>query len=168
MTIVCGDSHTATHGAFGALAFGIGTTEVGHVLATQCLLQSKPKTLGIRIEGELKAGVTAKDVILHVIGTIGVDGGTGSVIEYHGSTVRAMDMESRMTLCNMSIEAGARAGMIAPDQVTLDYLRGRELAPAEEDFDARAEQWLALASDEGAVFDREVTLDATGHDHRLR
>ncbi len=124
MTIVCGDSHTATHGAFGALAFGIGTTEVGHVLATQCLLQRKPKTLGIRIEGELQPGVTAKDVILHVIGTIGVDGGTGSVIEYFGRTVRAMDMESRMTLCNMSIECGARAGMVAPDQVTFDYLQG--------------------------------------------
>jgi 3-isopropylmalate/(R)-2-methylmalate dehydratase large subunit len=129
MTIVCGDSHTATHGAFGALAFGIGTTEVGHVLATQCLLQSKPATLGIQIEGELGRGVSAKDVILHVIGTIGVDGGTGSVIEYVGSTVRAMDMESRMTLCNMSIECGARAGMVAPDDVTFAISRA-PMAPA--------------------------------------
>ena len=123
MTIVCGDSHTSTHGAFGALAFGIGTTEVGHVLASQCLLQSKPKTLGIRIEGELTPGVTAKDVILHIIGEIGVDGGTGSVIEYYGSTVRAMDMDSRMTLCNMSIECGARAGMVAPDDTTFGTLK---------------------------------------------
>ena len=160
MTIVCGDSHTATHGAFGALAFGIGTTEVGHVLATQCLLQSKPKTLGIRIDGELGPGVTAKDVILHVIGAIGVDGGTGSVIEYHGSTVRAMDMESRMTLCNMSIECGARAGMVAPDETTFDYLRGRQLAPTGEAWERAVEDWKTLRTDPDASYDRLVTIDA--------
>jgi len=161
MTIVCGDSHTATHGAFGALAFGIGTTEVGHVLATQCLLQSKPKTLGIRIEGELQTGVTAKDVILHVIGTIGVGGGTGSVIEYFGSTIRAMDMDGRMTVCNMSIECGARAGMVAPDQVTFDYLQGRPMAPAEADWERAVADWQTLKTDTGAAFDRLVEIDAT-------
>jgi 3-isopropylmalate/(R)-2-methylmalate dehydratase large subunit len=161
MTIVCGDSHTATHGAFGALAFGIGTTEVGHVLATQCLLQSKPNTLGIRIEGELALGVTAKDVILHVIGTIGVDGGTGSVIEYFGSTVRAMDMESRMTMCNMSIECGARAGMVAPDQVTFDFLAGRPLAPAGAAWERAVADWKKLVTDPGARYDRLVEIDAT-------
>lgn len=160
MTIVCGDSHTATHGAFGALAFGIGTTEVGHVLATQCLLQRKPQTLGIRVEGDLKAGVTAKDVILHIIGTIGVDGGTGSVIEYHGSTIRAMDMESRMTLCNMSIECGARAGMVAPDQVTFDYLEGRLMSPAGKEWDEAVAYWKTLSTDEGAQFDRLVEIRA--------
>jgi 3-isopropylmalate/(R)-2-methylmalate dehydratase large subunit len=164
MTIVCGDSHTATHGAFGALAFGIGTTEVGHVLATQCLLQSKPATLGIQIDGELGRGVSAKDVILHVIGTIGVDGGTGSVIEYFGSTVRAMDMESRMTLCNMSIECGARAGMVAPDEVTLAYLKGRPLAPAGVEWDRAVADWKTLASDlasdAGSAFDSLVKIDA--------
>jgi 3-isopropylmalate/(R)-2-methylmalate dehydratase large subunit len=160
MTIVCGDSHTATHGAFGALAFGIGTTEVGHVLATQCLLQSKPGTLGIRIEGELGPGVTAKDVILHVIGAIGVGGGTGSVIEYFGSAVRAMDMESRMTLCNMSIECGARAGMVAPDQATFDYLEGRQLAPRGEDWVRAVEDWKTLKTDPGASYDRLVEIDA--------
>ena len=123
MTVVCGDSHTATHGAFGALAFGIGTSEVGHVLATQCLLQRRPKTLSITVEGELAPGVTAKDLILHVIGVIGVNGGTGCVIEYRGSAIRALSMDERMTVCNMSIEAGARAGLIAPDEVTFDYLR---------------------------------------------
>jgi 3-isopropylmalate/(R)-2-methylmalate dehydratase large subunit len=161
MTIVCGDSHTATHGAFGALAFGIGTTEVGHVLATQCLLQSKPKTLGIRIEGELQPGVTAKDVILHVIGAIGVGGGTGSVIEYFGSTIRAMDMDSRMTVCNMSIECGARAGMVAPDQVTFDYLEGRPMAPAGDDWARAVADWRTLKTDPGAAFDRLVEIDAT-------
>ena len=161
MTIVCGDSHTATHGAFGALAFGIGTTEVGHALATQCLLQSKPKTLGIRINGELKAGVTAKDVILHVIGAIGVDGGTGSVIEYHGSTVRAMDMDSRMTICNMSIECGARAGMVAPDETTFQYLEGRQMAPHGELWDAAVADWKKLKTDPGANYDRLVEIDAT-------
>ena len=160
MTIVCGDSHTATHGAFGALAFGIGTTEVGHVLATQCLLQSKPNTLGIRIEGELQRGVTAKDVILHVIGAIGVGGGTGSVIEYFGSTVRAMDMEGRMTMCNMSIECGARAGMVAPDQTTFDYLRGRPMAPAGSDWEAAVADWKTLRTDPGATYDRLVEFNA--------
>jgi 3-isopropylmalate/(R)-2-methylmalate dehydratase large subunit len=161
MTIVCGDSHTATHGAFGALAFGIGTTEVGHVLATQCLLQSKPKTLGIHIDGELGAGVTAKDVILHVIGAIGVDGGTGSVIEYHGSTVRAMDMESRMTMCNMSIECGARAGMVAPDETTFQYLEGRKMAPRGDLWEAAVADWKTLKTDPGASYDHLVEIDAT-------
>jgi 3-isopropylmalate/(R)-2-methylmalate dehydratase large subunit len=161
MTIVCGDSHTATHGAFGALAFGIGTTEVGHVLASQCLLQHKPKTLGIRIEGELNPGVSAKDVILHVIRTIGVDGGTGSVIEYYGGTIRAMSMEGRMTVCNMSIECGARAGLIAPDQVTFDYLQGRPMAPQGADWDAAVADWKTLKTDPGAAFDRQVEIDAT-------
>jgi len=161
MTIVCGDSHTATHGAFGALAFGIGTTEVGHVLASQCLLQHKPKTLGIRIEGELRPGVSAKDVILHVIRTIGVDGGTGSVIEYYGGTVRGMDMENRMTLCNMSIECGARAGMVAPDQVTIDYLRGRPMAPKGENWAAAVADWESLKTDPGASYDAQVDIDAS-------
>lgn len=160
MTIVCGDSHTATHGAFGALAFGIGTTEVGHVLATQCLLQHKAKTLGIRIEGELNPGVTAKDVILHVIGSIGVHGGTGSVIEYHGSTVRAMDMESRMTMCNMSIECGARAGMVAPDEKTFAYIEGRPMAPSGDDWVRAVEDWKTLKTDPGAKYDRLVEIDA--------
>jgi 3-isopropylmalate/(R)-2-methylmalate dehydratase large subunit len=160
MTIVCGDSHTSTHGAFGALAFGIGTTEVGHVLATQCLLQRKPRTLAVTIEGPLGAGVGAKDVALHVVATLGVAGGTGHVIEFRGSTVRAFDMEQRMTLCNMAIEAGARAGMIAPDQTTLRYLQGRPAAPHGADWDATCARWLALASDEGAVHDRELRIDA--------
>jgi 3-isopropylmalate/(R)-2-methylmalate dehydratase large subunit len=160
MTIVCGDSHTATHGAFGALAFGIGTTEVGHVLATQCLLQSKPKTLGIRIDGELQRGVTAKDVILHVIGTIGVGGGTGSVIEYFGSTVSAMDMEGRMTMCNMSIECGARAGMVAPDEITFSYLEGRPMAPAGKGWERAVADWKTLFTDPGADFDHLVEIDA--------
>jgi len=161
MTIVCGDSHTATHGAFGALAFGIGTTEVGHVLASQCLLQRKPKTLGIRIEGKLGPGVGAKDLILHVIRTIGVDGGTGSVIEYYGSTVRDLDMEGRMTLCNMSIECGARAGMVAPDQVTFDYLQGRPMAPQGEVWDAAVADWKTLTTDAGARYDTHVEIDAS-------
>ena len=161
MTIVCGDSHTSTHGAFGALAFGIGTTEVGHVLASQCLLQSKPKTLGIRIEGDLAPGVTAKDVILHIIGEIGVDGGTGSVIEYFGSTVRAMDMDSRMTLCNMSIECGARAGMVAPDETTFDYLEGRPMAPQGADWDTAVADWKSLNTDPGALYDARVEIDAS-------
>lgn len=160
MTIVCGDSHTATHGAFGALAFGIGTSEVGHVLATQCLLQRKPKTLSITIDGELAPGVGAKDLILHVIGVIGVNGGTGHVIEYRGSAIRALSMEQRMTVCNMSIEAGARAGLIAPDEVTFDYLRGRQRVPHGEDFDAAVEGWQQLHTDDGARFDREVRIDA--------
>jgi len=160
MTIVCGDSHTATHGAFGALAFGIGTTEVGHVMATQCLLQSKPKTLGIRIEGELKPGVTPKDVILHVIGTIGVGGGTGSVIEYFGSTIRSMNMEGRMTVCNMSIECGARAGLVAPDDTTFTYLEGRKKVPTGEDWNKAVADWRNLRTDPGAAFDRLVEIDA--------
>ena len=161
MTIVCGDSHTSTHGAFGALAFGIGTTEVGHVLASQCLLQRKPKTLGIRIEGELALDVTAKDVILHIIGNIGIDGGTGSVIEYYGSTVRAMDMDSRMTLCNMSIECGARAGMVAPDDTTFDYINGRPMAPQDADWDTAVTDWKTLKTDPGAAYDAQVNIDAS-------
>ena len=160
MTIVCGDSHTATHGAFGALAFGIGTSEVGHVMATQCLLQRKPKTLAITIDGELGPGVTAKDLILHVIGVIGVNGGTGHVIEYRGPAIRSLSMDERMTVCNMSIEAGARAGLIAPDEVTFDYLRGRPRVPQGVDFDTAVARWSEFRSDDGAVFDREVRIDA--------
>ena len=160
-TIVCGDSHSSTHGAFGALAFGIGTTEVGHVLATQCLLQRKPKTLAVNVEGHLPAGVTAKDVILAVIGEIGVDGGTGHVIEYRGNAIRALDMEARMTICNMSIEGGARAGMIAPDDTTFDYLQGRERAPQGEDWDAAVTRWKTLRTDDDAAFDKSVTIDAS-------
>lgn len=160
MTIVCGDSHTATHGAFGALAFGIGTTEVGHVMASQCLLQNKAKTLGIQIEGELGHGVTPKDVILHVIGKIGVGGGTGSVIEYFGSTIRAMDMAGRMTVCNMSIECGARAGLVAPDDTTFAFLEGRPKAPAGEDWKKAVADWRTLKTDPGAVFDQLVEVDA--------
>ena len=160
MTIVCGDSHTATHGAFGALAFGIGTTEVGHVLATQCLLQRKPETLAVTVEGELQPGVSAKDLILHIVGKLGVDGGAGHVIEYRGSTVRALDMEGRMTLCNMSIEAGARAGLVAPDDVTFDYLRGRPNVPIGLDFDYAVERWRGFASDAGAQDARELRIDA--------
>lgn len=157
MTVVCGDSHTATHGAFGALAFGIGTSEVGHVLATQCLLQRKAKSMRVTIDGRLRPGVSGKDMALAVIAAIGFGGGTGYVIEYAGEAVRALDMEGRMTLCNMSIEAGARAGMIAPDQTTIDWLRGRRHVPA--DYEAAAADWLALATDPGAVFDKEVVLD---------
>ncbi len=160
-TIVCGDSHTSTHGAFGALAFGIGTTEVGHVLATQCLLQRKPKTLAVNVEGTLPAGVGAKDLILAIIGQIGVDGGTGHVIEYRGDAIRAMDMDARMTICNMSIEGGARAGMIAPDDTTFAYLEGRERSPQGADWDAAVEGWRGLATDDGAEFDRSVSIDAS-------
>ncbi|MGA2398749.1 MAG: 3-isopropylmalate dehydratase large subunit [Steroidobacteraceae bacterium] len=160
MTIVCGDSHTSTHGAFGALAFGIGSTEVGHVLATQCLLQRKPKTFAVNVEGRLLPGVTAKDLILAIIGAIGVSGGTGHVFEYRGSAVRALSMEERMTMCNMSIEAGARAGMIAPDEITFDYLRGRPRAPAGRDWELALERWTSLKSDAGAAFDRGVDIDA--------
>jgi 3-isopropylmalate/(R)-2-methylmalate dehydratase large subunit len=159
-TIVCGDSHTSTHGAFGALAFGIGTTEVGHVLATQCLLQSKPKTLAINVNGRLKPGVTAKDLVLAIIGKIGVGGGTGHVIEFRGPAIRALNMDERMTVCNMSIEAGARAGMIAPDEVTFAYVRGRPRAPQGVDWERAVAHWRELATDEGALFDREVTIDA--------
>ena len=160
-TIVCGDSHSSTHGAFGALAFGIGTTEVGHVLATQCLLQRKPKTLEINVKGTLPAGVGAKDLILALIGTIGVNGGTGHVIEYRGEAIEAMDMESRMTICNMTIEAGARAGMIAPDRTTFDYLKGRPRAPQGTDWDAAVERWTKLRTDDDAEFDNSVTIDAS-------
>lgn len=160
-TIVCGDSHSSTHGAFGALAFGIGTTEVGHVLATQCLLQRKPKTLAINIEGRLQPGVGAKDLILAIIGQIGVDGGTGHVIEYRGEAIEAMDMESRMTICNMSIEAGARAGMIAPDETTFRYLKGRGRAPQGADWDSAVARWRELRTDDEAEFDRSITLDAS-------
>ncbi|HKD69309.1 MAG TPA: 3-isopropylmalate dehydratase large subunit [Candidatus Binataceae bacterium] len=160
MTIVCGDSHTATHGAFGALAFGIGTSEVEHVLATQCLWQERPRTMEIRVDGKLGQGVTAKDIILAVIGRIGTDGATGYVIEYRGSAISALSMEERMTVCNMSIEAGARAGMIAPDQVTVDYLRGRRYVHDGEKFETAAARWLSFASDEGAKFDATVVLDA--------
>jgi 3-isopropylmalate/(R)-2-methylmalate dehydratase large subunit len=152
MTIVCGDSHTATHGAFGALAFGIGTSEVEHVLATQTLPQHKPKTFLIRVDGRLAPGVTAKDLILYIIGRISTSGGTGYTIEYAGEAVRALSMEERMTVCNMTIEAGARAGLIAPDQTTFDYVRGRPFAP--QDFDAAVARWRQLPTDEGAQFDR--------------
>ncbi|NGP52320.1 3-isopropylmalate dehydratase large subunit [Thioalkalivibrio sp. XN8] len=159
MTIVCGDSHTTTHGAFGALAFGIGTTEVGHVLATQCLLQRLPRTLLVELEGRLGPGVTAKDVILGVIGRIGVDGGTGHVIEFRGEAVSAMSMEERMTLCNMAIEAGARAGMVAPDETTFEYLAGRPMAPQGEAWERAVVEWRELNSDPGAEYDRSVTID---------
>src|SRR5580704_14118191 len=160
MTIVCGDSHTSTHGAFGALAFGIGSTEVGHVFATQCLLQRKPKTFAVNVEGKLPPGVTAKDLILAIIGKVGVSGGTGYVFEYRGSTIRALSMDERMTVCNMSIEAGARAGMIAPDETTFAYLKNKPRAPKLADWDAAVERWRALAGDAQAVFDASVDIDA--------
>jgi 3-isopropylmalate/(R)-2-methylmalate dehydratase large subunit len=160
-TIVCGDSHTSTHGAFGALAFGIGTTEVGHVFATQCLLQRKAKTMAINVAGRLQPGVTAKDLILAIIGKIGVSGGTGYVLEYRGEAISALNMDERMTLCNMSIEAGARAGMVAPDETTYAYLKGRPRAPQGADWDRALAEWRALPSDPGAVYDREVDLDAS-------
>jgi len=161
MTIVCGDSHTSTHGAFGALAFGIGTSEVEHVLATQTLPQSNPKTLRINVEGKLPLGVTAKDIILAIIGLIGTDGATGSVIEYAGSAIRELSMEGRMTVCNMSIEAGARAGMIAPDETTFAYLKGRRFSPKGEAWDRAVAEWSKLPTDPGAKFDRELTIDAS-------
>ena len=160
MTIVCGDSHTATHGAFGALAFGIGTSEVEHVLATQTLPQSRPKWMSVNVDGTLPAGVTAKDVILAVIGKIGTGGGIGHVIEYRGSAIRALSMEGRMTVCNMSIEAGAKAGLIAPDDTTFAYLEGREHAPKGKKWEQALDAWRALATDAGARFDKEVSLDA--------
>jgi 3-isopropylmalate/(R)-2-methylmalate dehydratase large subunit len=160
MTIVCGDSHTSTHGAFGTLAFGIGTTEVGHVLATQCLLQRKPHSLAVLVEGRMPAGVCAKDLVLAIVGRLGVDGGTGHVIEYRGEAIRSLSMEERMTVCNMSIEAGARAGMIAPDGVTFEYLRGRPGVPAGPAFERAVERWRELPGDAGAAFDRELRLDA--------
>jgi len=159
-TIVCGDSHTSTHGAMGALAFGIGTTEVGHVLATQCLLQRKPRTLAVNIRGGLRSGVTAKDLILAIVGQLGVSGGTGHVIEYRGDAVRALDMDERMTVCNMSIEAGARAGMIAPDETTFAYLARRPRVPQGEAWERALASWRTLPSDAGARFDREVHIDA--------
>ena len=160
MTIVCGDSHTATHGAFGALAFGIGTSEVAHVLATQTLPQSRPKWMSVTVEGELAAGVTAKDVVLAIIGHIGTGGGIGHVIEYRGSAIRSLSMEGRMTVCNMSIEAGARAGLVAPDQTTFDYLKDRDHAPSGADWEAAVADWSTLTSDEGATWDTEVVIDA--------
>jgi 3-isopropylmalate/(R)-2-methylmalate dehydratase large subunit len=161
MTIVCGDSHTSTHGAFGALAFGIGTTEVGHVFATQALLQRKPKSFAVNVEGQLPRGVSAKDLILSIIGKIGVSGGTGHVLEYRGSTVRSLSMEERMTVCNMSIEAGARAGMIGPDEVTFEYLKGKPRAPQGQEWDAAVARWRSLVTDPGARFDASVEIDAT-------
>jgi 3-isopropylmalate/(R)-2-methylmalate dehydratase large subunit len=159
MTVVCGDSHTSTHGAFGSLAFGIGTSEVEHVLATQCLPQQKPRTMLINVSGKLAEGVTAKDLALAIIGKIGTDGGTGYAIEFGGETVRGLSMEGRMTLCNMSIEAGARAGMVAPDETTFEYVRGRRFAP--KDFDAAVAEWRKLPSDAGARYDRIVEIDAS-------
>ncbi|MGH7949870.1 MAG: aconitase family protein, partial [Candidatus Binataceae bacterium] len=161
MTIVCGDSHTATHGAFGALAFGIGTSEVEHVLATQCLWQARPKTMEVRVTGALPAGVTAKDLILGIIGRIKTDGATGHVVEYRGAAIEALSVEERMTVCNMSIEAGARAGMIAADQKTIEHLRGRRFAPKGKDFDAAAKKWLEFRTDEGAGFDKSAEFDAS-------
>ncbi|WP_164668029.1 3-isopropylmalate dehydratase large subunit [Virgibacillus doumboii] len=160
-TIVCGDSHTSTHGAFGALAFGIGTSEVEHVLATQTLWQEKPKTLNVHVEGDLGPGVTAKDLILAIIAKFGVRFGTGHVIEYTGDAIRNLSMEGRMTVCNMSIEAGARAGLISPDQTTVDFLRGRAHVPGGDDFEQLADKWLDLATDEDAVYDQTVTIKAS-------
>jgi 3-isopropylmalate/(R)-2-methylmalate dehydratase large subunit len=160
MTIVCGDSHTSTHGAFGALAIGIGTSEVEHVLATQTLPQRKPGTMAVTVEGELPAGVTAKDVILGIIGLIGTGGGIGSVIEYRGSAIRSLSMEGRMTVCNMSIEGGARAGMVAPDDTTFTYLEGRRFAPAGKAWEQALDDWRSLATDADAAFDKEVAIDA--------
>jgi 3-isopropylmalate/(R)-2-methylmalate dehydratase large subunit len=159
-TIVCGDSHTSTHGALGALAFGIGTSEIEHVLATQCLLQQLPKTFEVRIEGQLPRHVTAKDVILSIIGKIGIGGGTGTVIEYAGSAIRSLSIEERMTICNMTIEAGARAGMVAPDDTTYEYLADREFAPKGEAFDRAVERWSRLSTDDGAQYDKSITIDA--------
>lgn len=161
MTIVCGDSHTSTHGAFGSLAFGIGTSEVSHVLATQCMLQRKPKSMRVQVEGELPAGTSAKDLVLHIIRCIGMDGGTGYVIEYAGSAIEQLNMEQRMTVCNMSIEAGARAGMIAPDEVTFAYLEGKEQSPLGADWDRAVAYWRSLASDPNCRYDRVVHVDAS-------
>ncbi len=160
MTVVCGDSHTATHGAFGALAFGIGTSEVEHVLATQCLLQRKSRSFEVQVDGTLHPGVTAKDIILALIARIGVGGGTACVFEYTGSAIRALSMEERMTVCNMSIEAGARAGLIAPDETTFEYLRGRQHAPNGADWDAAVARWKQLPTDAGATYDRSISIDA--------
>ena len=160
MTIVCGDSHTSTHGALGCVAFGIGTSEVEMALASQCILQSKPKSMRINIEGELGKGVCSKDIILYIISKLGTGGGTGHFVEFAGSAIRSLSMEARMTICNMSIEMGARGGMIAPDQTTFDYLKGREFAPQGAEWEAAVERWSQLRSDDDAVFDKEVTLDA--------
>ena len=160
MTIVCGDSHTSTHGALGCVAFGIGTSEVEMALASQCILQSKPKSMRINIEGELGKGVCSKDIILYIISKIGTGGGTGHFVEFAGSAIRSLSMEARMTICNMSIEMGARGGMIAPDKTTFDYLKGREFAPQGAEWDAAVERWSQLRSDDDAVFDKEVTFDA--------
>ncbi|MBM3693615.1 MAG: 3-isopropylmalate dehydratase large subunit [Actinobacteria bacterium] len=160
MTVVCGDSHTSTHGAFGALAFGIGTSEVEHVLATQTLPQARPRSLAITVDGDLPAGVTAKDVVLTIIARIGTGGGVGSIIEYRGSAIRALSMEGRMTVCNMSIEAGARAGMIAPDDTTFAYLEGRRFAPTGPAWEVALDDWRSLVTDAGAVFDEEILIDA--------
>ncbi len=160
MTVVCGDSHTSTHGAFAALAFGIGTSEVEHVMATQCLIQQKSKNMRVRIEGQVGAGVTAKDIVLHIIGVIGTAGGTGHTIEFAGEAIRNLSMEGRMTVCNMTIEAGARAGLIACDQTTLEYVRGRPYAPRDEHWEQAVALWSDLHSDEDAMFDREVEIDA--------
>ena len=161
LLIVCGDSHTSTHGAFGALAFGIGTSEVEHVLATQCLRQRRPKTMAVSVEGALPLGVTAKDIALGIIARIGVDGGRGHVIEYRGSTIRGLSMEGRMTVCNMTIEGGARAGMVAPDETTFSYVKGRPHAPSGDQWDAAVARWQALATEADAVFDDQVAIDAT-------
>jgi len=161
MTVVCGDSHTSTHGAFGALAFGIGTSEVEHVMATQCLLQKKSRNMQVRVDGELRPGVTAKDIVLAIIGRIGTAGGTGYTIEFCGEAIMSLSMEGRMTVCNMSIEAGARAGMIAVDETTIDYVKGRPFAPSESHWDAAVAHWLSLRSDDDAVFDETVHLDAS-------
>ncbi len=160
MTVVCGDSHTATHGAFGALAFGIGTSEVEHVLASQCLLQRRSKSFQVNVTGTLRNGVTAKDIILGLIARIGIGGGTASIFEYTGPAIRALNMEQRMTICNMSIEGGARAGMIAPDDTTFEYLQGRTFVPKDADWDRAVERWRQLPTDEGAVYDRALTIDA--------
>jgi 3-isopropylmalate/(R)-2-methylmalate dehydratase large subunit len=161
MTIVCGDSHTATHGAFGALAFGIGTSEVEHVLASQCLLQKRPKTYEVSVDGALGKGVSAKDIILALIAKIGIAGGTGHIFEYTGAAIRSLTMEQRMTICNMSIEGGARAGIIAPDDITFEYLCGREFAPKGADWDKAVVQWKTLPSDEGAAYDKSISIDAS-------
>ncbi len=161
MTVVCGDSHTATHGAFGALAFGIGTSEVEHVLATQCLLQRRSKTYQVLVDGKLRPGVTAKDIILALIARIGIGGGTGCVLEYSGSAIRSLEMDERMTVCNMSIEGGARAGMVAPDDTTYEYIAGRPFAPKGEEWDAAVARWKQLPTDDGATYDKSITLDAS-------